>query len=424
MLDSWLKQVRAAYIQQDGLELASLLDPYPNAVGQELHQALNHTANLRTATYQNHTQSFFQDSRPMSDLLASFLLYTRDGDAESVDVENLKQTCALLEDCMRQAEKVFSRGETGWLVPSLRYLSRRLIDVALKLGRLSGDIKLTKAGEAARLLSRPMAVAANDRTGESPTKRDALFFLANSTFRAYFAMNNLRLCDTIINNTQNSTANIDKGFPKCDQAAFAYYRGRLFLYQRRLPLARQELRKAMSLCHAESWSNGRLILTYLTVASLPLGFFPSIELLQEFDLDDQFSNLIFALGRGNFAGVLAELDRHKAWHRRKGNYLLLREKLEETCWRNLARRTLYVSTNGSPLPSTGPPTLSLHALTSAARISFQDASLDVDDVESMCAGMIEQGYIKAYILHSKRLLVLQKGETFGFPPISQIKGFA
>lgn len=129
-------------------------------------------------------------------------------------------------------------------------------------------------------------------------------------------MSNLRLCDTILNNTQNSTASLDTAYPKSDRTTFSYYRGRLFLYQRRLPQARNELKKAFALCSAESWSNGRymqttpcrppcgeltcisahsLILTYLIAASLPLGYFPSMELLEEFDLDTQYRNLLPAL---------------------------------------------------------------------------------------------------------------------------------
>lgn len=51
---------------------------------------------------------------------------------------------------------------------------------------------------------------------------------------------------------------------------------------------------------------------------------------------------------------------------------------------------LFVTSNGSPLPLSGPPTLSLHALLTAARISFQDSSLDIDDIESMCASLMDQ----------------------------------
>lgn len=97
-----------------------------------------------------------------------------------------------------------------------------------------------------------------------------------------------------------------------------------------------------------------------------------------------------------------------------------------------------MTTSASPLPPSGPPTLSLDTLLIAARLAFDDYSLELDDVECMCASLMEQvslpfptfldiplltslqGYIKAYILHSKRLLVLQKGPTVGFPPLASV----
>lgn len=100
-----------------------------------------------------------------------------------------------------------------------------------------------------------------------------------------------------------------------------------------------------------------MILIYLIAASLPLGLFPSLPLLQEFDLDDQYSALLPALKvsppasctlrrslqgslqLGDYNTVLSEINRHMSWHLKKGNYLLLKEKLEVICWRNLARRT-------------------------------------------------------------------------------------
>ena len=105
--------------------------------------------------------------------------------------------------------------------------------------------------------------------------------------------------------------------------------------------------------------------------------------------------------------MLKALDEWKDWHKKFGNYLLLKEKLEVICWRNLIRRTsvkffkakstvdslfnrLFVVTNGQPLPPTGPPSLSLHELLITARVAFGDQSLDIDDVESMCASLMEQ----------------------------------
>lgn len=80
----------------------------------------------------------------------------------------------------------------------------------------------------------------SSRSQESPCKRDALFFLANATFKVYFALSNLRLCDTVINSTQSAAHHLDS-YPKADRVAFAYYRGRIYLYQRRLAEVRTRL---------------------------------------------------------------------------------------------------------------------------------------------------------------------------------------
>ncbi|GJN90758.1 hypothetical protein Rhopal_003772-T1 [Rhodotorula paludigena] len=420
MLDLWLSQVRDRQQAQDGPGLAALLSPRPDSNSLSLlRQSILNTPSLRPATYTSLTRSHFADYRPFADFLAAFLLYVRDADL-GTSADALDKTYSLLEDCFKTADRVFAQGETGWFVPTLRKLTRRLVDVAIAVGRARGDPKLTRAGEAARMLGRPMGIAASDRTGESPCKRDALFFLANATFRVYFALSNLRLCDTVLNNTQNSAAQLD-AYPKADRCAFLYYRGRIALYQRRLPQARNDLRRSFELCNAGSWKNGRLILSYLIAASLPLGSFPSEALLQHFNLHTQYSSLLSALKRGDFRTVLSHLDAHQPFHLAHGTYLLLREKLETLCWRNLARRVLFILTNGNPVPPTGPPTLSLHALLTAARLVFPDGdTLDIDDVEAMCASLMEQGYLKAYILHSKRLLVLQKGPMAGFPPIASV----
>ena len=59
----------------------------------------------------------------------------------------------------------------------------------------------------------------------------------------------------------------------------------------------------------------------------------------------------------------------------------------------------------------------LDQLLAAARMAWRDNSLQEDDVEAILASMIDQGFVKGYILHSKAMLVLQKGPHIGFPPI-------
>ena len=55
-----------------------------------------------------------------------------------------------------------------------------------------------------------------------------------------------------------------------------------------------------------------------------------------------------------------------------------------------------------------------------ARLSWQDAELTLEDVESIVASLISQGYIKAYILHSKAIVVFQKGDRMGLVQMNSV----
>lgn len=81
--------------------------------------------------------------------------------------------------------------------------------------------------------------------------------------------------------------------------------------------------------------------------------------------------------------------------------------------------------------------LSLSTLLKTARVAFRDPLLDADDIEAMCASLLDQvsscklrparsltllqGYLKAYIQQERGLLVLQRGEQMGFPPVSAVR---
>jgi len=62
---------------------------------------------------------------------------------------------------------------------------------------------------------------------------------------------------------------------------------------------------------------------------------------------------------------------------------------------------------------------------------------DLVDMEALCASLIDQvcdglhedlivsyvcyqGYVQGYLLHSRSCLVVQKGNTLGFPPVSSV----
>ncbi|CAD6581368.1 MAG: hypothetical protein CYPHOPRED_001560 [Cyphobasidiales sp. Tagirdzhanova-0007] len=259
------------------------------------------------------------------------------------------------------------------------------------------------------------------RSIDWPSKRIAVFYLANLTLKIYFKLNNLRLCDTVVKNTRDARDYLDSQYPKADRVTFYYYMGRMYLYQRRMRKAMLQFRKAFELCTSRHYKNRRLILIYLVTASLPLGVFPAAELLAAFDLQNQYGQVIEAVKAGNYRQCRYLLDQWQDWHLAKGTYLILREKLEVICWRNLARKTLFIAHSGQPQSGTGPPTLPFKTFLATAKFAFNDSTLELDDIEAMCASLLDQGYVKAYIHHAMQLLVLQKGNLLGFPRVNSVR---
>ena len=85
----------------------------------------------------------------------------------------------------------------------------------------------------------------------------------------------------------------------------------------------------------------------------------------------------------------------------QGTYLLL-EKCKILCYRNLFKRVHYVINKKTQIP------LALIVKT----LTFLHLDVDLDEVECILANLIFRGYIKGYISHSKRILVLSKKDAF------------
>ncbi len=206
--------------------------------------------------------------------------------------------------------------------------------------------------------------------------------------------------------------------------------------------AYKELRWSFDNCNVNNLRNLRRILVPLTACALILGIHPAPEILQELGLWEVFGPIISALAKGNGAQLMAALDRSKRPLRKWGVYLLLRDKLQVSCWRCLIRRRcvpfrldrteegaladVCVSSPRSLLVyraskglEAARPTLELSELYKMARLAWQDAEMTVMDVESMVTSLIGQGYIKAYIQHEKGIIVFNQ-QDMGMVPMGKL----
>jgi PCI domain len=77
------------------------------------------------------------------------------------------------------------------------------------------------------------------------------------------------------------------------------------------------------------------------------------------------------------------------------------------CYRNLFKRMHLIFDNKSQIP--------LASFLKA--LSYLEMSTDYDEIECILANLIYRGYIRGYIAHTKRILVLSKRDPF---PLSAI----
>lgn len=59
------------------------------------------------------------------------------------------------------------------------------------------------------------------------------------------------MCDTVVKNTRDARDYLEMQYPKADQVTFAYYMGRMYLYQRRMRKVRMRLRREAASDSAE-----------------------------------------------------------------------------------------------------------------------------------------------------------------------------
>jgi len=256
-----------------------------------------------------------------------------------------------------KASLVFQAQETPFFGSTLRFVGTTLVVLAIATDDSTNDPSQACVTDAVSKISRSTGVAAIDRSpipGEK-TKRAEVLWLANASFRCYFKLKNVRLCETVLGSVENALT-LNRNFASEEQGAageedtgmscyciadrvtYKYYLGRLRLSQHRIRKAYTELRWAFDHCTNAHMHNKRLLLTHLVVASMILGIYPTRSLLASASLDGPFGNLMESLRCGNGYQVNVELDKWRDWHRKRGNYLLLKEKLPIGVWRNLMRR--------------------------------------------------------------------------------------
>ncbi len=259
---------------------------------------------------------------------------------------------------------------------------------------------------AVTLLQESFSKTLNDRKeyiegsplSESGSKKAGVLYIVNLLFAMYFRLNTLRLCKNLVKPVEGRNLHM-KGDNMGDKVTYRYYVGRLHMFEDNYRESEVHLNYALKHCHKNAISNKKKILNYLIPVKLERGRLPTLKLLQKYNLQE-YMPLVTAIRCGDLRMFNDTLLKYQEKFIRRGTYLLL-EKCKTVCHRNLFKR-IFVILGKHQLP----------LLNMAAAMKWLGMDIDLDEIECILSNLIFRGYVRGYISHSKRILVLSKKDPF------------
>lgn len=295
-----------------------------------------------------------------------------------------------------------SQKEENWSLPimytlclDLRLLAQLAENQRSGVNDKPGEI-LEKAAEC--LMGCFRVCAADNRSSEEDTKRIGMLALVNQLFKVYFRINKLHLCKPLIRAIEGSQ--FKESFSLSQQITYRYFVGRKAMFDSDYKIADEYLTYAFENCHKQSKKNKRLILIYLVPVKMLLGFIPSKEVLEKYDLM-QLWDLVQAVCQGDLKSFDELMEQHEAFFIKCGIYLIV-DKLKIIAYRNLFKKA-YLVLNTHQIP--------LEALQTAL-VWLGQSDVDLDETECLVANLINEGKIKGYISHQHRKVVVSKQNPF------------
>ncbi|XP_076632137.1 PCI domain-containing protein 2 isoform X1 [Colletes latitarsis] len=392
-MDSYIIQVRRAWLNQDGDSLADLLSLRHSRVS--LPQIVSETAMTKVMEHL---------STPLDDLvfyhLKTVVAMNKD---DPLTMYNY-QSCAV-----QSLTKILQiQKEENWMLPVMNVmcLELRLLAVCTENTKSNKSMKpgeiLEKCADC--LMGCFRVCACDNRSSEDDTKRWGMLTLVNQLLKIYFRINKLHLCRPLIRAIESSPYKAH--FALAQQITYKFFVGRKAMFDSDYKAADEYLTYAFEHCHKQSTKNKRLILTYLVPVKMLLGYMPKHSLLEKYNLME-FWELMEAVKRGDLRNLEKVMEKHESFFIGAGIYLIV-EKLKIIAYRNLFKK-VYLVLNIHQIP--------VQSLLLALQMHGID-DVDMDEVECIVANLIYEGKIKGYISHQHKKLVISK--QIPFPRLSTI----
>ncbi|GAB4813904.1 hypothetical protein N2152v2_000950 [Parachlorella kessleri] len=242
-------------------------------------------------------------------------------------------------------------------------------------------------------------------------KKLAALDIINVSIKIYFKLNTLRLCKNLIRTVDSKQFAPFDSFPAAQRVTYKFYVGRLAVFDEHYSEAQDSLSYALKHCHRAHQRNKALILKYLVPVQLLLGVLPSPQLMQQYGLQ-QYAPIVQAMRTGDVRLFNDTMAQQQFRFIQEGTYLLL-EKLRQAVYRRLLRRVWLIHREQQPAKAS-----QVSLLLFQRALAAQGVTMDMDEVECIAANLIYRKYVKGYISHNLKVMVVAKADPF--PPLSGV----
>lgn len=331
--------------------------------------------------------------------------------AQVLQVRNTPLAYETLVSALGPFQRAFREDEDAWLAKPMHRMVRNLRVVAEDCDAMPNGMqeKTNNMADAGAQMMKCFAVSIQAQHNRN--KKLAALFIVNELFKVYFKLNTLHLCKNLVRAVMAPTFAKLEEFPMAQRVTYMYYVGRLSVFEEKYKDAEEQLEFALAHCDRRAVKNKRRILQYLVPVKLGRGHVPSTDLLRKYQLYE-YTDLVGAFKCGSIQAFNQTLLQHQKKFIASGTYLLL-EKMKLVVYRTLFKKVHQVHTQmvQEDVEGRGKSTqISVEML--KASLDWQRVSMDLEEIECLVANLIFHGYIKGYLSHQKRTLVVSKQDPF------------
>ncbi|KAJ2806735.1 hypothetical protein H4R20_001573 [Coemansia guatemalensis] len=330
---------------------------------------------------------------------ATYLRFVRDKPSQSPE-DSHKILCKTTELFIAILNSV----QGPWLLPVVRSIALAQCASAQTVHSLTGDSGAFT--QSASLLLRLLIDLLSDNSPIESSKKLGALFVAGLLLRislrtnaapgayASKALEVKSLWDT-------------PAFSRRDRASYSFWLGRYYLVCYYVDLAREQLEYAFNACPGWHYHNKRVILRHLFVANMIRGRLPSVRLLEKYDMEPVYGELVQHFRKGNLAGFQQALADNMDLFRSQGNFLILLERTKLLIYRNVLQRLRQIVGR-----SERSKVISYRDMLAAFRVASQDPEMDVFEMESILSSLISQKIVRGFMFHHQKSLNLSQKDPF------------